>query len=78
MKTFVKIYKAMLLWGTMFSILTFIMAADSMITESRWSLMVVWAIINVIFVWMCRCVLTTRDLYELSLTSYVDKALEDE
>lgn len=76
MKTFIKIYKAMLLWATMFSIVLFIFGLESMIEESRYSLMFVWLLINIIFVWMCRMQLTLRDIYVLSGTCWFERTIK--
>lgn len=76
MKTFIRIYKGMLLWVSALSILLFILGLESMIEEHRWSLIVVWLIINILFYWMCRNILTIRDLYKLSGTYYIEKLLK--
>ena len=76
MKTFIKIYKAMLLWATMFSIVLFILGLESMIGEDRFSLALVWLLINIIFVWMCRMQLTLRDIYVLSGTYWFENMLK--
>jgi len=75
MKTFIKIYKAMLLWATMFSITMFILGLESMIEENRWLLIAVWLFINMLFCWMCKNILTIRDLYKLSGTYYMEKLI---
>ena len=75
MKTFVKIYKAVLLWCTIISITIFVLGLESMIQESRWTLMLVWLTMNVVFCWMCKSVLTIRDVYKLSGTYYFEKSL---
>lgn len=76
MKTFIRIYKGMLLWVSALSILLFILGLESMIEEHRWSLIVVWLIINILFYWMCRNILTIRDFYKLSGTYYIEKLLK--
>lgn len=76
MKTFIKIYKAMLLWATMFSIVLFIFGLESMIEESRYSLMFVWLLVNTIFIWMCRMQLTLRDIYVLSGTCWFERTIK--
>lgn len=76
MKTIVRIYKAVLLWMTVLSFLLFIMALDSMITEGRWTLVLAWVAVNCLFYWMCRSLLTVRDLYKLSGNYYLDKYLK--
>ena len=76
MKTFIKIYKAMLLWATMFSIVMFILGLESMIRESRCSLALVWLLINIIFVWMCGMQLTYKDAYKLSGTYWFENMLK--
>lgn len=76
MKTFIKIYKAMLLWATMFSIVLFILGLESMIRESRFSLALVWLLINIIFVWMCKMQLTYKDAYKLSGTYWFENMLK--
>ena len=76
MKTFIKIYKAMLLWATMLSILLFILGLESMIRESRCSLALVWLLINIIFIWMCRMQITLRDIYVLSGTCWFERAIK--
>ena len=75
MKTFVKIYKAILLWATIISIAIYIMGFESMVEESRWALMAIWFIMNILFCWMCKSVLTVRDVYKLSGTYYFEKLL---
>lgn len=76
MKTFIKIYKAMLLWATMFSIVLFILGLESMIRENRFSLAIVWLLINIIFIWMCRMQLTYKDAYKLSGTYWFENMLK--
>lgn len=76
MKTFIKIYKAMLLWATMFSIVIFIFGLESMIEENRFSLALMWLLINIIFIWMCRMQLTLRDVYVLSGTHWFERIIE--
>ena len=76
MKTFIKIYKAMLLWATMFSIVMFILGFESMINENRFSLVFVWLLINIIFIWMCRMQLTLKDIYMLSGTYWFERIIE--
>lgn len=76
MKTFIKIYKAMLLWATMFSIVLFILGVDSMIEENRFSLASVWLLINIIFIWMCRMQLTLKDIYMLSGTYWFERIIK--
>lgn len=76
MKTFIKIYKAMLLWATMFSIVLFIFGLESMIEESRYSLMFVWLLVNIVFIWMCRMQLTLRDIYVLSGTCWFERTIK--
>ena len=77
MKTFIKIYKAMLLWATMLSILLFILGLESMIRESRCSLALVWLLINIIFIWMCRMQLTLKDIYVLSGTHWLERTIKE-
>lgn len=76
MKTFIKIYKAMLLWATVFSIVLFILGLESMIEENRFSLALVWLLINIIFIWMCRMQLTYKDVYKLSGTYWFENMLK--
>ena len=76
MKTFIKIYKAMLLWATMFSIVMFILGFESMINENRFSLVLVWLLINIIFIWMCRMQLTLKDIYMLSGTYWFERIIK--
>lgn len=76
MKTFIKIYKTMLLWGTMFSIVLFILGLESMIDESRYSLMFVWLLINIIFIWMCKMQLTYKDVYALSGAYWFERIIK--
>lgn len=76
MKTFIKIYKAMLLWATMFSIVIFILGLESMIEENRFSLAFVWLLINIIFIWICRMQLTLRDVYVLSGTCWLERMMK--
>ena len=76
MKTFIKIYKAVLLWATMFSIAMFIFGLESMIEENRFSLALVWLLINIIFIWMCRMQLTLRDAYVLSGTHWFERIIK--
>ena len=77
MKTFVKIYKAILLWATMISIIIFILGLESMIHEGRWALVAVWLVMNILFVWMCKSILSLRDLYKLSGNYYFEKLLRE-
>lgn len=77
MKTFIKIYKAMLLWATMFSILMFILGLESMIEENRCSWALVWLLINIVFIWMCRMQLTLRDIYVLSGTYWFERTMKE-
>jgi hypothetical protein len=77
MKTFIKIYKAMLLWATMFSITIFILGVDSMIEENRFTLVFVWLLINIIFVWMCKMQLTLKDVYMLSGTHWFERIIKE-
>ena len=77
MKTFIKIYKAMLLWATMFSITMFILGLESMIDENRFSLAFVWLLINIIFVWMCKMQLTLRDIYVLSGNCWFERTIKE-
>lgn len=76
MKTFIKIYKAVLLWATMLSILLFIIGLESMIRESRCALIFVWLLINIMFVCMCRMQLTLRDIYVLSGTCWFERIMK--
>jgi hypothetical protein len=76
MKTFIKIYKAMLLWATVFSIVMFILGLESMIEENRFSLAFVWLLINIIFIWMCRMQLTLKDIYMLSGTYWFERIIK--
>ena len=76
MKTFIKIYKTMLLWATMFSTVMFILGLESMVEENRFSLALVWLLINIIFIWMCRMQLTLRDVYMLSGTYWFERIIE--
>lgn len=76
MKTFIKIYKAMLLWATIFSIVIFILGLESMIDENRFSLALVWLLINIIFIWMCGMQLTLKDIYVLSGTCWFENMLK--
>lgn len=75
MKTFIHIYKTMLLWATGISILMFLMGMESMIEQSRWTLILVWLVINILFYWMCRQQLTYRDFYKLSGTQWFENLL---
>lgn len=77
MKVFIKIYKAILLWATMFSIIMFILGLESMIRESRYSLALVWLLINIIFIWMCKMQLTYKDVYKLSGTYWFENMLKN-
>ena len=77
MKTFVKIYKAILLWATIISITIYIMGFESMMEEGRWALMAVWFIVNILFCWMCKNILSLRDLYRLSGNYYFEKLLRE-
>lgn len=76
MKTFIKIYKAILLWATAFSIILFIAGLESMITEGMWTLILVWAVINYIFYWICKTQITYRELYKLSGSQYLEDLLK--
>lgn len=76
MKTFIKIYKAMLLWATMFSIVLFIFSFESMIEENRCSIIVVWLFINMLFCWMCKNILTIKDVYVLSGTHWFERIIK--
>lgn len=76
MKTFIKIYKAMLLWATTFSTVLFILGLESMIEENRFSLALVWLLVNIIFIWMCKMQLTLKDIYVLSGTYWFERRIE--
>lgn len=76
MKTFIKIYKAMLLWATALSIILFIAGLESTITEGRWTLILVWAVINYIFYWMCKTQITYREFCKLSGSRYLEDLLK--
>ena len=76
MKTFIKIYKAMLLWATMFSIVLFTLGLESMIEENRFSLALVWLLINIIFILMCSIQLTLKDVYVLSGTYWFEEIIK--
>lgn len=76
MKTFVTIYKFVLLWTTFFSFIFFIMGLESMIMESRWSLILTWILMNGIFYWLCHTLLTKRDFLKLSGNYYFKKYLK--
>lgn len=76
MKTFIKIYKAMLLWATMFSIVMFIFGLESMIEENRFSLALVWLLINIIFIWMCKMQLIYKDVYALSGAFWFERIIK--
>jgi len=75
MKTFVNIYKAILLWVTAFSVTIFILGLESMMDENRWSLILVWLLMNILFYWMCKSMLTYRDVYKLSGTQWFERWL---
>lgn len=74
MKTFIKIYKALLLYTTVFSICTFLLGAES-IYEMSHEAFFVWIGMNIIFVWMCKSLLTYKDFYKLSGMSMLDRLL---
>jgi hypothetical protein len=60
----------------MFSILMFILGLESMINENRFSLALMWLLINIIFIWMCRMQLTLRDVYVLSGAHWFERIIE--
>ena len=74
MKAFIKIYKALLLYTTVFSICTFLLGAES-IYEISHKAFFVWIIMNILFVWMCKSLLTYKDFYKLSGMALLDKLL---
>jgi hypothetical protein len=76
MKTLIKIHKAVLLWATMSSTVMFILGLESMVEENRFSLALVWLLINIIFIWMCRMQLTLRDIYVLSGTYWFERIMK--
>ena len=75
MKTFIRIYKTMLLWATGISILMFLMGLESMVENSKWSMILVWLVINILFYWMCRQQLTYRGFYKFSGTQWFENLL---
>lgn len=75
MKTFITIYKTMLLWATVASFIFFILGLESMINEKRWELIAVWVFINALGYWLCKNMLTIRDLYKKSGTYYIERYL---
>ena len=76
MKTFVKIYKAVLLWVAVASHIIFLLGLESMIEEKRIVLIMVWVVMNFVFCWLIKTLFTIRELYKLSGTYYVEKALK--
>lgn len=76
MNTIIKIYKIMLLWVTALSIYTFILGFESMIVESRWILIIFWALACCVLCWLCTIFLSKRDIYIYSGTYYIDKMLK--
>jgi hypothetical protein len=66
----------MLLWATMFSIVIFIIGLESMIDENRFSLAIVWLLINIIFIWMCRMQLTYKNVYALSGAYWFERIIK--
>ena len=72
MKAFIKIYKALLLYVTVFSICVFICCADYIFTTDKmWFF--AWVGINIIYVWMCKNLISYKDFYKLSGMSLLDR-----
>lgn len=74
MKTFVLIYKAMLLYTSAFSWCVFLMSADSILEHSTlWFF--TWLGMNIAFVCLCKAILSYRDLYKFSGMTLLDKLI---
>lgn len=76
MKTFILIYKAMLLYTSAFSWIVFLMGADSIFEENK-TWFFVWLGMNLLFVWLCRNTLSYRDIYKLSGMALLDRFLNN-
>lgn len=66
------IFKGILLWATVFSVMLFIMAIDSLSLVS----ILLWVAINIILIIVSRHNLTVRDVYHLSGSRLIDRILE--
>lgn len=76
MKTFIKIYKAVLLYSTVLSCTFTLCALESIIEQHNWAFLTALLLLCIGGVFTCYNILSYRDVYKLSGTYYFDQLLK--
>ena len=66
--------KIILLWITAFSVMLYAMSIDSL----SLNFLLVWGILNVLFILFCKVFLSEEDVMKYSGTKFIDKLLKME